>query len=47
MPNAANTVELCEALNVGIAALDAGLGVETTPDELMTEISTELGLDEQ
>jgi hypothetical protein len=44
MPNAAYTVELCEALDVGIAELDAGLGVETTPDELMTEISTELVL---
>jgi hypothetical protein len=47
MPNAANTIELCEALDVGIAELDAGLGVETTPDELMAEISAELGLDEQ
>ena len=47
MPNAANTVELGEALDVGIAELDAGLGVETTPDELMAEISAELGLDEQ
>jgi len=25
--------------------LDAGLGVETTPDELMAEISADLGLD--
>jgi len=37
MPNAANTVELCEALGVAIAELDAGLGVETTPDELMAK----------
>jgi Arc/MetJ-type ribon-helix-helix transcriptional regulator len=33
------------ALDEGIAELDAGLGVETTPDELMAEISDELGLD--
>jgi antitoxin ParD1/3/4 len=33
------------ALDEGIAELDAGLGVETTPDELMAEISAELGLD--
>ena len=37
---------LREALDVGIAELDAGLGVETTPDELMAEVSAELGLDE-
>jgi Arc/MetJ-type ribon-helix-helix transcriptional regulator len=37
---------LREALDVGIAELDAGLGVETTPDELMAEISAELGLDQ-
>jgi Arc/MetJ-type ribon-helix-helix transcriptional regulator len=36
---------LREALDEGIAELDAGLGVETTPDELMAEISAELGLD--
>lgn len=33
------------ALDEGIAELDAGLGVETTPDELMAEVSAELGLD--
>jgi Arc/MetJ-type ribon-helix-helix transcriptional regulator len=33
------------ALDEGIAELDAGLGIETTPDELMAEISAELGLD--
>ena len=33
------------ALDVGIAELDAGLGVETTPDELMDEVSAEVGLD--
>jgi Arc/MetJ-type ribon-helix-helix transcriptional regulator len=37
---------LREALDVGIAELDAGLGVETTPDELVAEVSAELGLDE-
>src|SRR5664280_3572441 len=37
---------LREALDLGIAELDAGLGVETTPDELMAEISAELGLDQ-
>jgi hypothetical protein len=34
------------ALAVGLAELDAGLGVETSPDELMAEISAELRLDE-
>ena len=46
IPNAAITIELCEALDVGITELDAGLGVKTTPDELMAEVSAELGLDE-
>lgn len=36
---------LHEALDEGIAELDAGLGVETTPDDLMSEISAELDLD--
>jgi Arc/MetJ-type ribon-helix-helix transcriptional regulator len=36
---------LQHALDEGIAELDAGLGVETTPDDLMGEISDELGLD--
>ena len=36
---------LQHALDEGTAELDAGLGVETTPDELMAEISAELGLD--
>jgi Arc/MetJ-type ribon-helix-helix transcriptional regulator len=36
---------LSDALDVGIAELDAGLGVECTPDELIAEISAELGLD--
>jgi hypothetical protein len=35
---------LRSALDEGIAELDAGLGVETTPDELMAEISAELDL---
>lgn len=36
---------LREALDVGIAELDADLGVETSPDELMDEISAEVGLE--
>ena len=36
---------LREALDEGIAELEAGLGVETTPAELMAEISAELDLD--
>jgi Arc/MetJ-type ribon-helix-helix transcriptional regulator len=36
---------LRNALDLGIAELDAGLGVECSPDELMREISIELGLD--
>lgn len=36
---------LQDALDEGIAELDAGLGVETTPDDLMAEVSEELGLD--
>lgn len=35
---------LREALQEGIAELDARKGVETTPDELMDEIDAELGL---
>lgn len=42
-----NLVALRAALDEGIAELDAGLGVETTPDELVAEISAELGLDLQ
>jgi Arc/MetJ-type ribon-helix-helix transcriptional regulator len=33
------------ALDVGIAELDAGLGVETSPEELMAEVCADLGLD--
>ena len=36
---------LRNALDVGIAELDAGLGVEVTPDELMAEVCEELGLE--
>ena len=36
---------LRDALDDGIAELDAGLGVESTPEALMAEISAELGLD--
>lgn len=33
------------AIDAGIAELDAGLGVECTPDELMAEVYAEVGLD--
>lgn len=36
---------LREALDVGIAELDAGLGVETSPEELMAEIYADVGLE--
>lgn len=36
---------LRDALDEGIAELDAGHGEATSPAELMTEISAELGLD--
>lgn len=36
---------LRRALDEGIVELDAGLGVETTPDDLLAEISAEIGLD--
>ncbi|MBI3206392.1 MAG: type II toxin-antitoxin system ParD family antitoxin [Myxococcales bacterium] len=36
---------LRHALDEGIAELDAGLGVETTPDQLMAEVSAEVGLE--
>jgi len=35
---------LREALDVGIAELKAGLGVEGSPDELMAEICAEVGI---
>lgn len=35
---------LREALDAGIAELDEGHGKETTPDELIAEISQEVGL---
>ena len=35
---------LCDALDVGIAELDSGLGVESTPDEVLAEVSVEVGL---
>jgi Arc/MetJ-type ribon-helix-helix transcriptional regulator len=37
---------LRDALDVGIAELDAGRGVETTPDDLLAEASREAGLDD-
>jgi Arc/MetJ-type ribon-helix-helix transcriptional regulator len=33
------------AIDAGFAELDAGLGVECTPDELMAEVYAEVGLD--
>jgi putative addiction module CopG family antidote len=36
---------LREALEAGIAELDAGLGLEKTPDELMDEVSSEAELE--
>jgi Arc/MetJ-type ribon-helix-helix transcriptional regulator len=35
---------LREALDEGIAELDDGQGVETSPEELMAEVDDELGL---
>jgi Arc/MetJ-type ribon-helix-helix transcriptional regulator len=35
---------LREAVDVGIASLDAGQGVETSPDELMAEVYADVGL---
>ena len=35
---------LREALDAGIAELDAGHGVETSPDELMAEVYADVGL---
>lgn len=43
--DATKLATLRKALDVGIAELDAGLGVETTPDALMAEVSEELGLE--
>ena len=36
---------LREALDVGIAELDAGLGVAGSPDEIMADICAEAGLE--
>lgn len=41
----AKVVALRAAIVAGIAELDAGLGVETTPEELLAEVSVEVGLD--
>ncbi|MEJ7730217.1 MAG: hypothetical protein WKG00_13490 [Polyangiaceae bacterium] len=35
---------LREALDAGIAELEAGHGVETSPDELMAEVYADVGL---
>lgn len=36
---------LREALDIGIAELDAGKGVAISPEELMDEVFTEAGLE--
>jgi Arc/MetJ-type ribon-helix-helix transcriptional regulator len=36
---------LREALDVGVAELDAGKGVELSPEELMDEVFAEVGLE--
>jgi hypothetical protein len=43
--DATKLATLRNALDVGVAELDAGLGVEMTPDALMAEVSEELGLE--
>jgi hypothetical protein len=43
--NAAKRAALRAALAVGIAELDAGLGKETTVEELMAEVLQEAGHD--
>jgi Arc/MetJ-type ribon-helix-helix transcriptional regulator len=35
---------LNEALDVGLAELDAGLGIRSSPEKLMAEIQAELGM---
>lgn len=37
-------VVLREAIDEGVAELDAGLGVETSPEDLMAEVRAEAGL---
>ena len=44
MELAAARTRLREALDVGIAELNAGLGVEGSPDALMAEICAEVGI---
>jgi len=41
----ATLASLRAALDAGIAELDAGLGVEVTPEELTAEVFAELGLE--
>jgi Arc/MetJ-type ribon-helix-helix transcriptional regulator len=36
---------LREAIDEGVAELDAGLGVEMSPEELITQVRADLGLD--
>jgi hypothetical protein len=42
---AAKLAALSAAVDAGIAELDAGLGVETTPEQLMAEVFAELRLE--
>jgi hypothetical protein len=42
---AAKIVALRAAIDAGIAELDAGLGVETTPEELIAEVMQEIGIE--
>lgn len=42
--NKASIAQLREALDIGIAELDAGIGVETTPDQLIAEVFDEVGV---
>jgi hypothetical protein len=42
---AAKLSALRAAIDAGIAELDAGLGVETTPEKLMAEVFAELRLE--
>ncbi len=41
---AANLSALRAAIDAGIAELDAGLGVETTPEDLIAEVFDEVGV---
>ena len=38
---------LKEALDIGIAELDSGQGIVTSPEELLSEIRSELGMSQK